>query len=104
MNGANTTIISGQSFGAEQQLLSQTRGNGLTETRTYDLAGRFTDQSIGSDTRVYGCDPDGSLTSRQTVPQVECFGHDVLDRLTQSTVGTASGASCPGEPHSHLYL
>ena len=71
MNGANTTIVSGRSFWAEHPLLSQTWGHGLTETRTYDLAGRFTDRSIGSDTpaRVYGCDPDGNLTSLQTIPR-----------------------------------
>ncbi|MHB8409312.1 MAG: hypothetical protein ACYDHY_14655 [Acidiferrobacterales bacterium] len=42
-----------------------------------------------------GYDPDGNLTSLQTIPQVDCFGYDVLDRLTQDTVLTAFGASCP---------
>ena len=69
MSGANTTIVSGRSFGAEHPLLSQAWGHGLTETRTYDLTGRFTDRSIGSDTRVYGCDPDGNLTALQTIPR-----------------------------------
>ncbi len=95
VNGAAQTIVSNRSFGINHHLLSQTFGNGLTETRSYDLAGRFTDQSLGSDTRVYGYDPDGNLVSLQTIPEVDCFGYDVRDELTQSTVETASGATCP---------
>ena len=95
VNGAAQTILSHRVWRADNRISSQTWGNGLSETRGYDYAGRLLDQSIGSDTRIYDYDPDGNLTSLQTIPQIECFGYDVLDRLTQSTVETQSGASCP---------
>ena len=44
---------------------------------------------------VYGYDPDGNLVSLQTIPEVDCFGYDVRDELTQSTIETQSGATCP---------
>ena len=95
VNGATQTILSDRVWRADNRISSQTWGNGLAETRDYDYAGRLTTQAIGSDTRVYGYDPDGNLTSLQTIPQVDCFGYDVLDRLTQDTASTQSGATCP---------
>ena len=103
INGTATTLLSSRTFRADNRVSGQTWGNGLAETRSYDFAGRLQTQTVGTDTRVYGYDANGNLTSLQTLPQVDCPVYDVLDRLSANTVSTASGASCPAATPGTLY-
>lgn len=93
VNGAAKTLVNSRTFRADNLLLSQHFANGLNETRSYDLQGRLTNQSLGTaDTRVYGYDPNGNLTSAQNVLQTASYGYDALDRLVQDSI-TSTPAS-----------
>ncbi|MFL6621609.1 MAG: RHS repeat-associated core domain-containing protein [Sulfurifustis sp.] len=93
VNGSSQTIVSGRTYRPDGLLLSQSYGNGLSETRQYDLQGRLTNQFIGSaDTRVYGYDANSNLTSLQSLPQVGAYSYDALDRLMQDSI-TSSPSS-----------
>ncbi len=103
VNGSPVTLVSQMKWRADNLLSAQTWGNGLAETRSYDYAGRLTTQTIGTDTRVYGYDNNGNLTSLQTVPAVDCYGYDLVDRIIQGTVLTQSGAACPAATPGSVY-
>jgi RHS repeat-associated protein len=81
-DGTATTLASGIGYRADGLLTTLTYGSGLPETRTHDLQGRLTYQSLGAaDTRLYGYDANGNLTALQSLPQVSAYGYDPLDRL-----------------------
>ena len=81
-----TPLISQRTYRADDQLSSQTFGNGLTDTRLYTDAGRLSNQFIGTaDTRVYGYDYNGNLTSKQSLPEVATYTYNRLDQLTADT-------------------
>jgi RHS repeat-associated protein len=87
VNGSNQTIVSGRTYRADGLLLTQSYGNGLNEIRTYDLQGRLTNQALGTaDTRVYGFDANGNVTSAQNAFQTGSYGYDALDRLIQDSI------------------
>lgn len=87
VNGSSQTIVSGRTYRADGLLLTQSYGNGLNETRTYDLQGRLTNQALGTaDTRVYGFDANGNVTSVQNTFQTGSYGYDALDRLIQDSI------------------
>ncbi|MDE2367519.1 MAG: DUF2778 domain-containing protein [Burkholderiales bacterium] len=76
------TLVSGRAYRADGTLASQTFGNGVVETRTYDTAGRLATWQIGSiETRVYGRDLNGNITSITTGNVAKNFGYDATDRL-----------------------
>jgi RHS repeat-associated protein len=83
INGTNQIILSGRTYRPDGLPLTQTYGNGLSETRSYDLRGKLIDQFIGTaDTRVYSYDANGNLTQKQTLPEGGNYVYDALDRLT----------------------
>jgi hypothetical protein len=58
-------------------------GNGISESRGYDPVGRLVSQFVGSvDTRAYGFDVMGNMTSKQTSAETDQFTYDSLNRLT----------------------
>jgi RHS repeat-associated protein len=85
-NGITTNLLSAITTRADGLIKSQTFGNGLTETRTYDLQGRLTNQNVGSETRSYTYDTNGNLI---TIPSTT-YGYDLIDRLVQAALGTES--------------
>ncbi|MHB8348636.1 MAG: hypothetical protein ACYDHM_16115 [Acidiferrobacterales bacterium] len=101
VHGTMVTLVTQMTWCADNLLSSETWVNGLGETRDYDYAGRLTTQTIGTDTRVYGYDANGNLTSLQTLPAVDCYGYDRVDRITPGTVLTTLGASCPAATPGH---
>jgi RHS repeat-associated protein len=94
VNGSNQTIVSGRTYRADGLLLTQNYGNGLNETRTYDLQGRLTNQALGTaDTRVYGFDANSNVTSAQNAFQTGSYGYDALDRLIQDSITSIPSSS-----------
>ena len=45
-NGINQTIVTNMTYRGDHQVLSGTYGNGLQDTRSYDLQGRLTRQLL----------------------------------------------------------
>ncbi|MFL6624673.1 MAG: RHS repeat-associated core domain-containing protein, partial [Sulfurifustis sp.] len=87
VNGSSQNLVSSRTYRPDGLLLSQTYGNGIAETKQYDLQGRLTNQFLGSaDTRVYGYDANSNLTSLQSLPQVGSYTYDALDRLTVDSI------------------
>ncbi|ODS24406.1 hypothetical protein AB835_03655 [Candidatus Endobugula sertula] len=87
INGSNQTIISNVQYRGDDQILSATFGNGLTDNRAYDLQGRLISQSLGSiDTWDYSYDKNSNMLSRDTIPQTSFYDYDALDRITGDQV------------------
>ncbi len=87
VNGTTTPLLTNIAYRADGLVTSQIFGNGLTESRTYDLQGRLTSQSLGSlDSRAYTYDANGNPTAIQAAS----YTYDVLDRLLQGTTATES--------------
>ena len=83
VNGVLTPLVNSRTYRADDQLKSQTFGNGIIDTRSYTDAGRLTHQFIGTvDTRVYSYDYNGNLTGKQTLPEVATYTYNYLDQLT----------------------
>ncbi len=84
VNGKRASILNNLTYRPDGLPLTQTFGNGLTDTRLYDPVGRLVNQFIGSaDTRVYSYDATGNLVMRQTLPQVDNYAYDALSRLIE---------------------
>ncbi len=93
----SNTIISDMQYRADNQLLQCDFGNGLTDTRSYDLQGRLLSQSIGAlDNRSYRYDANSNIEERNTTPQFSAYDYDPLDRLTSDAIDG-------DEPHSFDY-
>ena len=86
VNGAAQTLISARRYRADGLLSAQSFGNGLTETRLYDLQGRLTTWTLGSDTRSFSYDANGNLTQRSFPQETGAYGYDALDRLSTETL------------------
>ncbi len=87
VNGSSQNIVSARTYRPDGLLTGETFGNGISETRQYDLQGRPTLQFLGNaDTRVYSYDPNSNLTQEQSLPQVGNYMYDSLDRLNQETL------------------
>jgi RHS repeat-associated protein len=102
------TLVSGRAYRADGTLASQTFGNGIVETRTYDVAGRLAAWQIGSiETRVYGRDLNGNITSITTGGVAKNFGYDAIDRLlsepSQSFAWDANGNRRSDASGSYVY-
>lgn len=79
---ARTLLADGITYRADRLITGLTFGNGLAETRSYDLQGRLTAQSLGSvDSREYGYDANGNLTARTATMGSGTFTYDALNRL-----------------------
>ncbi|MEW5756171.1 MAG: RHS repeat-associated core domain-containing protein, partial [Pseudomonadota bacterium] len=91
VNGTTTPIATARVFQADGQLVSQSFGNGLIETRNYDLQGRLADQALGSlDSRLLDYDANANLTRVQGTAQSGDYLYDPLDRLRQDKITTTT--------------
>ena len=83
VGGVLTPLITGRTYRADDQIASQTFGNGLVDSRIYTDAGRLTNQFIGTvDTRVYSYDDNDNLTGKQSLPENATYTYNYLDQLT----------------------
>ena len=77
------TLVSGRAYRPDGALTSQTFGNGVVESRSYDTAGRLASWSIGAiETRTYGHDPNGNINSIAYGGSTRAYGYDAVDRIT----------------------
>lgn len=82
VSSGSQTVVSGRTYRPDGNLASQTFGNGIVENRTYDTAGRLASWQIGSiETRVYGRDLNGNITSITSGGVAKNYGYDAIDRL-----------------------
>lgn len=79
-NGAN--VSSGRTYRADGLLAGQTYGNGLNETRAYDLQGRLSAWALaGTDNRSYTYDPNSNILGITGLPSAT-YSYDALNRLS----------------------
>ena len=75
------------SYRGDNQVLSCTYGNGLTDTRSYDLQGRLTHQLLQTpsnqivDDRSYSYDANSNVTAMDTNYEDNVYQYDKRDRL-----------------------
>ena len=89
LDNIDTPLISEIHYRADNRLTQCTYGNGVQETRQYDLQGRLTDYSIESTgsplaERHYAYDVNGNLIQRQQSTDTDNsqnYQYDALDRL-----------------------
>jgi len=105
-SSSGTTYWTANSRDAELHLLSQTFGNGVTQSDTFDAnTGLLTNIRAGSNNGVaqfdYAYDPLGNLTYRaddyEGTFEYACY--DNLNRLTQYAVGNAVTACSSSQNH-----
>ncbi|OGI40901.1 MAG: hypothetical protein A2140_08115 [Candidatus Muproteobacteria bacterium RBG_16_62_13] len=89
-SGTTTTMAHGLTYRADGPLTGLTYGNGLTETRTHDLQGRLTQQSLGTDAWGYTYDANGNVTTTARPFGAGNFTYDALDRLTLETLQSSA--------------
>jgi RHS repeat-associated protein len=83
VNGATAPVFGYREYSAGNLLTYQSFGNGITDVRQHDLAGRLRQQSLGTaDTRVYDYDGNGNLIQQQSLPGATGYSYDALDRMT----------------------
>ena len=89
LEGQSVPIISQRRYRADGLVTSQTAGNGLIESRQFDLQGRLISQNLGTiDSRAYQYDANGNQLTRDQVtltdpaPVTAMYTYDVLNRIT----------------------
>jgi len=89
VNGQPQTVVGNRGYRPDGLVTAETYGNNLNATRVYDTKGQLRELYVGSvDTRLFGYDLNGNLTSTQALPQVGAYLYDALDRLTQDQITT----------------
>lgn len=91
-NASNALIWQAQAMSASGRVTTALLGNGLTETRTYDVVDRLVSQSASGtggtpQNNTYAYDAIGNLTQRADATQgvTEYFYYDSLNRLLASS-------------------
>ena len=94
LNGNAQTIVSNIQYRGDNQRTQATFGNGLIDTRNYDLQGRLTDQLLQTasnlliDQRLYSYDKNGNILNIDTNNEDNNYGYDKLDRIIGDTINT----------------
>ena len=81
-----SNVANNITYRADGLVTAQTFGNGLSETRTYDLQGRLTQQTRGLEVITYAYDLNGNVTATTQLLGPSTFSYDALDRLTDETI------------------
>ena len=92
VNGTSQNIVSNISYRADNMMLGCTYGNGLTDSRSYDLQGRLLTQRLSGtggtiDQRSYSYDVKSNITAINVNGRNLAYSYDALDRLTSETEG-----------------
>ena len=81
--GDYETIVDSVDYRADGLVTSQVFGNGVGETREYDLRGKLLSQQIGlEDHRHYSYDANGNVLSMEQREVANYYVYDALNRLT----------------------
>lgn len=93
VDGQQKTLISGRNYRADGLPTAQFFGNGLVESRGYDLSGRLKQINLAGEVWNHEYDWNNNLTLRQSPASTDQFEYDELNRLDGFTLGTLSSAS-----------
>ena len=87
INGTQSSIVSNIAYNADNQVTARTYGNGLVDTRSYDLQNRLLQQSTGTvDNVSYSYDLNGNVLTRNPTTVSHSYSYDVLDRIIGDTL------------------
>ena len=81
-DGDTQVISSDQHYRADGLLISQTLGNGIMETRDYDIQGRLIQITSPSLNRAYQYDANGNVLGILDGNQNSAYQYDALNRVT----------------------
>ena len=99
--GVDRTVISNRAYRADNLVTGQTLGNGLVESRSYDLQGRVQEIVLGDiETRTYDYDENGNILAIDKPTEGRTYAYDVLDRITRDRPALDTD-SVPGYPYSY---
>jgi RHS repeat-associated protein len=91
VNAETTTLLDAVAYRADGLLTARRFGNGLSETRAYDLQGHIKTQALGAvGSRAYRYDANANLTALSAHTLDMSYAYDALDRLEHETVASAS--------------
>ncbi|WP_220814068.1 RHS repeat-associated core domain-containing protein [Pseudomonas paralcaligenes] len=93
VDGQQKALISGRNYRADGLPTAQFFGNGLVESRSYDLSGRLKQINLAGEVWNHEYDWNSNLTLRQSPAGTDQFEYDELDRLDGFTIGNLSPAS-----------
>ena len=82
LNGVVTTLLSNRSYRADGLPTAQTFGNGVAETRSYDLQGRLTQTTGVGPGVTYSYDANSNVTQIQNGAHNPVYAFDAKDRVT----------------------
>ncbi|GAA6168313.1 PKD domain-containing protein [Sessilibacter corallicola] len=91
INGAAQTIVSDIEYRGDNAMTQCRFGNGLEDTRSYDLQGRLQTQDLldgnsAIDSRRYSYDLNSNVIERDTSPQLSVYAYDALDRIVSDQI------------------
>jgi len=99
--GTVRTVIIDRTYRADNLVTGQTLGNGLQETRTYDLQGRVEEITLGgTESRTYDYDDNGNILAINKAVEGRTYAYDKLDRITRDRKALPTD-SVPGYPYSY---
>ena len=92
LNGTKQNIVSNISYRADDMMLGCTYGNGLTDSRSYDMQSRLLSQELNGtggtiDKRSYSYDIKSNITGIEVNGKNMAYSYDSLDRLISETEG-----------------
>jgi len=93
--GQAVNLIDNVTYRGDNQMLTCDYGNGLSDSRAYDLQGRLVSQQLtGSagtlDSRNYSYDLNSNITNIDTNLEDNTYGYDALDRIIQDSINANS--------------
>ena len=101
INGQNQIILDQIGYNANHQITQRTYGNGLAETRFYDLQSRLLNSQLtGTDETNLSYDANSNVLSRNTSSDDHSYGYDALDRL-QTEINNGSDTSYQYDPNGN---
>lgn len=95
VGGQSINLVDNITYRGDNQMLTCDYGNGLSDTRTYDLQGRLVSQQLtGSvgiiDSRNYSYDFNSNITNIDTNLEDNFYTYDPLDRIIEDTINANS--------------
>ena len=101
INGQNQIILEQIGYNANHQITQRTYGNGLVESRFYDLQSRLLNSQLtGTDETNLSYDANSNVLSRNTTSDDHSYGYDALDRL-ESEINNGSDTSYQYDPNGN---
>ena len=92
LNGLPQPIVGAIRYRGDNQMTAATYGNGLTDTRSYDLQGRLTHQRLETpaavpvDERTYHYDANSNILAINTNVENNAYRYDRLDRIVGDAI------------------